>query len=170
MSNSLRPHGLQHTRLPCPSPTPRACSDSCLSNWWCRPTISSPIVPFSSWLQSFPASGSFPRSCSLHQVAKVLELQLQPQSSNGYSGVTFFRIDWFHLSAVQGTQESSLTPQFWNTCIPVADSFWYLAKLKNTGVHNHFLLQEIFPTPGSNLSLLHGRQILYHLRHQRSLL
>ena len=58
VSNSLRPHGLQHTRLPCPSPTPRACSNSCLMSWWCYPTISFSVVPFSSRLQSFPASHS----------------------------------------------------------------------------------------------------------------
>ena len=52
MSDSLWPHGLQHTRLPCPSPTPGACSNSCLSNQWCRPTISSSVVPFSSCFQS----------------------------------------------------------------------------------------------------------------------
>ena len=62
MSDSLRPHGLQHTRLPCPSPTPGACSNSHPSSWWCHPTISSSVVPFSSCLQSFPASGSFPMS------------------------------------------------------------------------------------------------------------
>ena len=60
-SDSLWPHGLQH-RLPCPSPTPRACSNSCPSSQWCHPTISSSVVPFSSCLQSFPASGSFLRS------------------------------------------------------------------------------------------------------------
>ena len=79
MSNSLRPHGLQHARLPCPSPTPEACSNSCPSSWWWHPNISSSVVPFSSRLQSFPASGSFPISFS-HQIAKVLELQLQHQS------------------------------------------------------------------------------------------
>ena len=60
--DSLRPHGLQHTRLPCSSPTPKACSNSCPSTWWCHPTISSSVIPFSSCLQSFPASGSFPVS------------------------------------------------------------------------------------------------------------
>ena len=60
-SDSLRPHGLQAARLPCPSPTPRACSNSTLSSGWCHPTISSSVVPFSCH-QSFPASGSFPRS------------------------------------------------------------------------------------------------------------
>ena len=59
MSDSLRPHGLQHARLPCPSPTPRACSNSCPLSQWCYPTISSSVVPFSSCLQSFPASGAF---------------------------------------------------------------------------------------------------------------
>ena len=59
MSNSLQPHGLQHTRLPCPSPSPRACSNSCLLSWWYHPTISSSIVPCSSCPQSFPASRSF---------------------------------------------------------------------------------------------------------------
>ena len=59
MSNSLQPHGLQHARLPCPSPSPRACSNSCLLSWWYHPTISSSIVPCSSCPQSFPASRSF---------------------------------------------------------------------------------------------------------------
>ena len=58
---TLRPHGLQHARLPCPSPTPGACSNSCPSNWWCHPTISSSVIPLFC-LQSFPASGSFPMS------------------------------------------------------------------------------------------------------------
>ena len=62
MSDSLRPHGLQHSRPPCPSPTPRACSNSCQSSQWHHPTISSSVFPFSSCLQSCPASGSFPMS------------------------------------------------------------------------------------------------------------
>ena len=62
VSDSLWAHGLQHTRPPCPSPTLRACSNSCPSCRWCHPTISSSVVPFSSCLQSFPASGSFPMS------------------------------------------------------------------------------------------------------------
>ena len=62
VSDSLRPHWLQHTRLPCPSPTLRVHSNSCPSSWWCHPTISSSIIPFSFCLQSFPASGSFQMS------------------------------------------------------------------------------------------------------------
>ena len=62
MSNSLWPHGLQHARLPCPSPAPRVYPNSCPLSWWCHPTISSSVVPFSSYLQSFPASEPFPVS------------------------------------------------------------------------------------------------------------
>ena len=60
VSNCLWPHGLQHSRPPCPSPTSRACSNSCPSSQWCHPTISSSVIPFSSCFQSFPASGCFP--------------------------------------------------------------------------------------------------------------
>ena len=62
VSDSLQPHGLRHARLPCPSPTPGACSNSYPSSQWCLPIISSSVVPFSSCLQSFPASRSFPMS------------------------------------------------------------------------------------------------------------
>ena len=62
VSYSLWPHGLQHARPPCPSPTPGVYSNSCPLSWWCHPTISSSVIPFSSHLQSFPASGPFPMS------------------------------------------------------------------------------------------------------------
>ena len=80
MSDSLWPHGLQHAKPPCPSPTLGACSNSCPLSQRCQPAISSSVIPFSSCLQSFPASGSFPVSHFSHQVAKILELQLQHQS------------------------------------------------------------------------------------------
>ena len=107
VSNSLRPHGLQHTRLPCPSLTPRACSDSCPSSWWCHPTISSSVIPFSSCLQSFPASGSFPVS----QFFASGGQRIRPSASasvlpNEYSGLISSRIDWFDLLVVQGTLKS----------------------------------------------------------------
>ena len=70
---TLQPGGWQHARLPCPSLSPAVCSNSCPLSQWCHPNISSSVIPFSSCLQSFPASGSFPVS----QVAKVLELQHQ---------------------------------------------------------------------------------------------
>ena len=62
MSNSLQPHGLQHSRLSCPSPSPKVCSNSCPLSWWCHPTVSSSAAPFSSCHRPFPASGSFPMS------------------------------------------------------------------------------------------------------------
>ena len=91
-ADSLWPHGLQHTRLPCPSPTPRACSNSCPSSWWCHPTISSSVVPFSH-LQSFSASGSFPMSLLMSPFlasgGQILELPiytLGPQGRRSYQG------------------------------------------------------------------------------------
>ena len=79
LSDSLWPHRLQHTRLPNPSPSPRACSNSFPLSQWCHPTISSRVVPLSC-LRSFPASGCFKWVSSSHQVAKLSELQLQHQS------------------------------------------------------------------------------------------
>ena len=108
MLNSLRPHGLQHTRPSCPSSTLEACSNSCLSSLWCHPTISSSVVPFFSCLQSFPASGFFPISQFLHQVVKVLELHLHHQSIHWIFRTNFFRIDWFDLLIVQATLKSLL--------------------------------------------------------------
>ena len=80
VSDSLWPHESQHARPPCPSPTPGVHSNSCPSSQWCHPAVSSSVVPFSSCPQSLPASGSFQQVSSLHQVAKVLEFQLQHQS------------------------------------------------------------------------------------------
>ena len=80
VSISLRPHELQHARPPCLSPTPRVHPNSCPSSWWCHPAISSSVIPFSSCPQSLSASGSFQWVNSSHEVAKVLEFQLQHQS------------------------------------------------------------------------------------------
>ena len=79
MSNSLRPHEPQHARPPCPSPTPGVYSTSCPSSRWCHPAISSSVVPFSSFPQSLQHQGLFQWVNSSHQVAKVLEFQLQHQ-------------------------------------------------------------------------------------------
>ena len=80
VSDSLWPHEPQHTRPPCPSPTPRVHPNPCPLSRWCHPTISSSVVPFSSCLQSFLDQGLFKWVSSLDQVAKVLEFQLQHQS------------------------------------------------------------------------------------------
>ena len=112
MSN-LWPHEPQHARLVCTSPTPGVCSNSCPLSWWCHPIILSSVVPFSSCLQSFPASGSFPMSQffasggqSIGASASALVLPMNIQ-------------DWFPLNGLVGSpcsprdsQESSPTPQF----------------------------------------------------------
>ena len=80
VSNSLRPHGLHHTRLPCPSPILGAYSNSCPLSWWCHPAISSSVAPFSSSPQSFPASGSFPMSQLFASGGQSIGVQFQHQS------------------------------------------------------------------------------------------
>ena len=109
MSNSVRPHGLKHARLSCPSPSPGVCSDSCALNWWCHPTILSSVVSLSSCLLSFLASGSFPVSqlfssggqrTGASASASVLPINIQ--------GWFPFTIDWFDLLADQGTLKSLL--------------------------------------------------------------
>ena len=114
VSDSLRPCGLQYARLPCPSPTPRAYSNSCPSSEWCHPTISSSVVPFSC-LQSFPASGSFPmsqffasggQSIGASASASVLPMNIQGWFPVGWTG-------WISLqSKGLDSQESSPAPQF----------------------------------------------------------
>ena len=109
MSDSLRPHERQHARLPYPSPTPGACSNSRPSSRRCHPTISSSVVPVSSCLQNSPASGSLPMSqffTSGGQSIGVFGFSISP--SNEYSGLISFRIDWLDLLAVQGTLKSLL--------------------------------------------------------------
>ena len=112
-SYSLRPHGLQHARLPCPSPTSGACPNSCPSTQWCHPTISSSVLPFSSHLQSFSASGSFQmsqffesggQSIKASASASVLPMNIQ-------DGVP---LGWMAGSSCspRDSQESSPTPQF----------------------------------------------------------
>ena len=112
--NSLRPHGLQHARLPCPSPTPGACSNSCLLSQWCHPTIASSVVPFSSCPQSFPASESFPKSqffvsggqsIGVSASASVLPVNIQDWSPLG----------WTDLISLQS---KGLPRVFSNTTVP----------------------------------------------------
>ena len=110
--DSLRPRELQHARPPCPSPTPGVHSDS--RPWRCHPTISSSVIPFSSCLQSFPASGSFPMSQFFVSGGqsigkywpKYFSFSISP--SNEYSGLISFRVDWLNLLAIQGSLKSFL--------------------------------------------------------------
>ena len=108
VSDSLQPHESQHARPPCPSPTPGVHPNPCLLSWWCHPTISSSVIPFSSHLQSFPASQSFKLDSFSHQVAKYWSFSFNISSSNEYSGLISFSIDWLDLLAVQGTLKSLL--------------------------------------------------------------
>ena len=136
VSDSLRPHGLQHSRPPCPSPTPRACSNSCPWSWWCHPTISSSVIPFSSRLQSFPASGSFPmsqlfttggQSIGVSALASVLPMNTQDWSPLGWTC-------WISLQC-RDSKESSPIPQFKSINSSVL-SFHYSPTL--TSIHNHW--------------------------------
>ena len=100
------PHGLQHTSLPCPSLSPGVCSNSCPLSWWCHPTISSSITPFSC-PQSFLASGSFPMSGLFtsggHSIGASASASVLPVNNQSW-----FSFDWFDLLAFQGTLKSLL--------------------------------------------------------------
>ena len=100
VSDSLWPHGLHYVRLPCPSPTPRACSNSHPLSWWCHPTTSSSVVPFSSCPQSFPASGSFLKShfftsgghsIEASALASGLPMNIQDRFPLGLTGLISFQ-------------------------------------------------------------------------------
>ena len=108
MSHSLPPNGLQHVRPSCPSPTPGALSNSCPLSQWCHPTISSSVVPFSSCLQSFPASGSLQMSVLRITWPKYWSFTFSISPSNEYSGLISFRVDWLDLLVVQGTLKNLL--------------------------------------------------------------
>ena len=109
VSDSLWFHGLQHTRLPCPSSAPEACSNSCPLSWWCHPTISSSVIPFSTCLQYFPASVSSSNESVLPiRWWKYWNFIFSISPSSEYSGLISLRIDWLDLLAVQGTLKSLL--------------------------------------------------------------
>ena len=135
VSDSLLPLGLQHARLPCPSPTPTACSNSCPLSRWCHATVSSSVVHFSSCLQPFPASESFPRSpffASGDQsigvsATSVLPMDIQDWFPLGWTG-------WISLQS-KGPQEFFPTPQFKSINSSVL-SFLYSPTL--TSIHDYW--------------------------------
>ena len=116
MFNSLWPHEPQHARPPCPSPIPRVYPNSCLLSWWCQPTISPSVIPFSSYLQSFPASGSFQMSQLFASGVKSIKVSASTTVLPMNTQDWFLRMDWLDLFAVQ---ESSLGPSrvFSNTTV-----------------------------------------------------
>ena len=127
MSDSLWPHGLQHSRLPCPSPTRRAYSNSCPSHQWCHPAISCSVVPFSSCLQSFPASGSFPviwlfasggYSIGASASASVLPVSIQGWFPLGLTGLISLQskglLVIFNSTAIWKHQFFGAQPSLWS--------------------------------------------------------
>ena len=132
VSDSLWPHGLQYARLPCSAPTPWAYSNSCRSSQWCHPTISSSVIPFSSCLQSFPASGSFPmsqfftssgQSIGVSASTSVLPMTIQ---------------NWFPLglTGLISLQSKGLSRVFSNTTVQKHQFFGAQLSLKSN-FHNH---------------------------------
>ena len=135
MSDSLRPHELQHARPPCPSPTPGVYPNSCPMSWWCHPAISSSVIPFSSCPQSLPASGSFPmsqlftwgcQSIGVSASASVLQMNTQDWSPLGWTV-------WTSLQS-RDSQESSPTPQFKSIN---SSAFSFLHSPTLTSIHDH---------------------------------
>ena len=132
MSNSLWPHGLRHTRHPCPSPTPGVHSNSCQWSWWCHPTIPSSVIPFSSCLQFCPASRSFPvsqffisggQSIGVSVSASVLPMNIQ---------------DWFPLglTGLISLQSKRLSRVFSNTIVQKHQFFGaQLSLWSNSHIH-----------------------------------
>ena len=152
MSNSLWPHGLQHSRFPCPSQSPRACSNSCPLSRWCIPTISSSAVPFTFCLQSFPASGSFlmnqffpsgGQSIGVSISASVLPMNIQDWFPLGWTGLISLQSKGlsriFSNTTVKKHQFFSTQPSSWSnshiqTWQPENHSFDYMELSQQSNV------------------------------------
>ena len=135
LSDSLWPHGLQHTRPPCPSPTPGVHPNPCPLSQWCHPTISSSLVPSPPALNLSQQQGLFKWVSSLHQVAKVWSFSFNISPSHEHSGPISFRMDWWDLLAVQGTLQSLLQHivqkhQFFSTHLSLCPTL--------TSIHDHW--------------------------------
>ena len=125
VSDSLWPYGLQPARLPCPSPTPGACSNSCPLSRWCHPVISFSCHPLLLLHSVFPSIKIFSKESVLHiRWPKYWIFSFSISASNEYSGLVSFRMDWFNLLAIQGILKSSSTPQF-NSITSSVLSFLY---------------------------------------------
>ena len=135
VSYSLQPHGLQHARPPCPSPTPRVYSNSCPLSQWCHPTISSSVVPFSH-LQSFPASGSFQMSqlftSSGQSIVVSASASVRPMNTQDWSPLG---MDWLDLLAVQGTLKSLLQHHSSKASILWCSAFFTVQLIS---IHDHW--------------------------------
>ena len=130
ISDSLWPHEPQHARPPCPLPTPGVCSNSYPLSWWCHPTISSSVVPFSSCFQSFPASRSSNESALCIRWPKFWNFIFSSIPSNEYSGLISFRMDWLDFLAVQGTLKNLLQHHSSKASI-LQDSAFFMIQLSH---------------------------------------
>ena len=147
MSDVLQPHGLQHTRPPCPSATPRVYSNSCPSSQWCHPAISSSVIPFSSCPQSLPASGSFPvsqffawsgQSIGVSASASVLPMDTQDLYPSGWT-------DWISL------QSKGLSRVFSNTTVQKHQFFH--AQISSQSNSNYFFTVQLYSTSSLSIHL-----------------
>ena len=147
------PYGLQHARLPCPSLSPGVCSNSCPLSWWYHPTISSSVVPFSSCLQSFPASGSFPVSQlftsggqSIGASASALVLPMNIQN--------WFPLGWTYWISLMS---KGLSKVFYNTTVQKHQFFstQLLLGTTLTSIHDHWKNHNLdyYPKPSENMLL-----------------
>ena len=135
MSNSLRPHELQHARPPCPSPTPGVHPNPRPSSRWCHPIISSSVVPFSSCPQSFPASGSFQMSQLFAWGGpKYWSFSFNISPTNEHPGLISFRMDGLDLLAVQGTLKSLLQHHSLKASVLRCSAFLMSFSLQGTGM------------------------------------
>ena len=143
-SNYLLPHGLQHARLPCPSPTPRAYLNSCPSNWWWHPTVSSSVVPFSSCFPSFPASGSFQmsqlftsggQSIGVSASASVLPTNSQDWFPLGWTGWISLQSKWLSRVLSNTTVQKH---QFFGTQLSFFFFFSFLCSPTLTSIHDYW--------------------------------
>ena len=162
MSNCFWPHGLQHARPPCLSPSPRVYSNSCPLSWWCHPIISFSVIPFSSQLQSFAALESFQMSqfsvcrvlpISSLQVAKVWSFSLSNSPSKGHSRLISFKMDWLDLLAVQGTRKSLLQHHSSRASI-LRDSAFFIVKLAHPYMTGRTIALTRWTFVGKVMSLL----------------
>ena len=140
MSGSLQPHGLQHARLRCSSPSPRVCSNARPLSQWCHLTISSSVVPFSSYLQSFPASRSFPMSWLFVSGSQSTGTSASASTLPWIFRLVSFRFDWFDLLDVRGTLKNLRQQHSLNVSI-----LWPSAIL--------FQLSHLYVTTGKTIAL-----------------
>ena len=153
VSNSLGPHGLQHARPPCPSLTPGAYSNSYPLSQGCHPTISSSIIPFSSYPQSLPAPGSFHESALQIRWSNYCSFSFSINPSNEYSRLISFRIDWFNLLVLQGTHKNLFQHHSWKASILMHSAFFMvqLAHLYMTTGKTIALNRRTFVSKAMNL-------------------